>query len=97
MVKISDENRKYYITDHDDEFRYMFLSRLQSDCEYFLGYGRGYVKKLYFGDIEYHIAMMVEVFNSLPKVPEWISLDDIKNYEYRMLNGLLDDLGDFKF
>lgn len=33
--------------DNEKNEKYALLSRLQSDCEYFLGYGRGYEGHLY--------------------------------------------------
>lgn len=72
----------------DEKFRYMMLSRLQSDCEYFLNYGRGSLNILYYDTIEEHIERMKELWNSFPKnkKPEWLSYEEIEDYEKRMLS-----------
>ena len=38
--------------DNEKNEKYAFLSRLQSDCEYFLGNGRGYEGHLYYGSVD---------------------------------------------
>ena len=38
------------IVNRDKTFRYMLLSRLQSDCDYYLHYGGRYPKVLWAGD-----------------------------------------------
>lgn len=75
------------------KFNYMMLSRLQQDCEYFLNYGLGNAKQLYYGEVERHIAEMKKLWNGFPNYtgdresgkPEWLSYADIKVYEERML------------
>lgn len=64
---------------------YMLLSRLQSDCEYFLGYGARDERVLYYKNVEKHIAKMREIFDALPDMPEWISEKDIDRYEILMM------------
>lgn len=68
------------------EFNYMLLDRLRNDCEYFLGYGNGYEPHLWTGNIDSQIAKMKELYNSFAddKKPEWITMDDINNYEKKM-------------
>lgn len=75
-------------TDNDTKFNYMMLSRLQSDCEYFLNHGMGSVRNLYYDSVEEHIAKMKELWNGFPdnKKPEWLSYEDIEDYEKKMLN-----------
>lgn len=76
-----------YKLNGDDRFRYMMLSRLQSDCKYVLGAAEGNTRHLWVeDDIKTHCALMRELYNSLPKKPDWISLEDIDNYEKEMLN-----------
>ena len=68
----------------DKKFNYMMLSRLQGDCEYFLGSGNKYVGHLWADSVEEHIAEMKRLYNSVPIKPEWLSLEDILNYEAKM-------------
>jgi hypothetical protein len=67
------------------EFNYMLLSRLQSDCEYFLGAGAGSVRNLWASTIEEHISKMKELWNLVPEKPEWLSFEEILDFEKEML------------
>ena len=69
----------------DNKFDYMMLSRLEQDCKYFLGYGNGYEKHLWAGNVEDQIAEMRKIYNKLPEKPQWLSLEDIDKYEKDML------------
>lgn len=71
----------------DIAFNYMMLSRLQLDCKYYLGYGNRNKKHLWADTVEEHIAYMKELYNgfSEDEKPEWITLDDIENYEQEMM------------
>lgn len=68
------------------EYNYMLLGRLRSDCEYFLGYGNGSERHLWAGNIDEQIAKMKELYNSFTddQKPEWITMEDINNYEKEM-------------
>lgn len=68
------------------EYNYMLLDRLRSDCEYFLGYGNGSERHLWAGNIDDQIAKMKELYNSFTddQKPEWITMEDINNYEKEM-------------
>ena len=70
-----------------EEFRYQLLSRLQMDCEYYLGNGNRHPKDLWSGDEKSHIADMKALYNSFKedKKPEWISMEDISKYEKQMI------------
>jgi hypothetical protein len=68
------------------QFQYMMLSRLQSDCEYFLGYGNRSVKCLWADSVENHIVEMKRLWNVLNRKPAWLSMEQINEYEKRMLN-----------
>lgn len=65
---------------------YRLLGRLVADCNYFLGYGNGYEGHLWAGNVKDQIAKMKELWNSLPlsDKPEWLSLEDIQEYETKM-------------
>lgn len=58
---------------------------MQSDCEYYLGNGNRNPKVLWAEDEEMQIAKMRELYNKLNPKPEWITLEDIDNYEYAMI------------
>lgn len=68
-------------------FNYMMLSRLKGDCDYYLGNGSRNKKHLYYGDEEGHIEEMKELYKSFPDdaKPEWLTYDDILNYEKLMV------------
>ena len=70
----------------EDRFNYMMLSRLKMDCNYFLGFGNGHVKHLYYDTIDEHISEMKKLYNSFSddKKPEWLTLDEIIEYENEM-------------
>lgn len=76
------------ILQHDEKFRYQLLDRMRSDCDYFLGNGNRLDKFLWAGNVESQIAYMKALYNSFSddKKPEWISLEDINNYEDAMTN-----------
>lgn len=71
------------------EFDYMMLSRLQSDCEYYLGYGNRSERNLWAGSVKGQIKEMKRIWDSLPedKKPEWLSMEDILEYERKMTDG----------
>lgn len=68
------------------EFNYMLLSRLQLDCNALLA---GSIKsnKIWGMTIPAHIAKMKELLDNFPndKKPEWISLNDIEDFEISMI------------
>jgi hypothetical protein len=68
------------------EFNYMMLSRLKMDCEYFLNYGRGHVKHLWAQSVEEQIKEMIKLYDQLKIKPEWLTIEQIKEYETKMLN-----------
>ena len=66
------------------ESEYRLLSRLKSDCEYFLGEGARAEKHLWAGSVDKQIEKMRELYEQLPEKPEWLSNQDIDNYERQM-------------
>lgn len=68
------------------QFEYMLLSRMQMDCEYYLGYGRRSTHALWGKDVSSHIASMKELWNKFPadEKPEWLSWEQILDYEVAM-------------
>lgn len=69
-------------------FKYSLLSRMVSDCKYFLGYGNGAEKHLWGGTTEEHIESMKKLYSSIPDdlKPEWITNEQIKEIEMLMKN-----------
>lgn len=67
-----------------DKFNYQLLSRLKSDCDYYLGHGNRSNNRLWAGDVSSQIQKMKEVYEQLPETPEWITLEDIDKYETAM-------------
>ena len=74
-------------THEDDAAAYRLLSRLRSDCDYFLGEGQGAEKHLWAGSVKAQIAKMRELYDSLLEKPEWLTAEIIDAYE-RQMTGL---------
>lgn len=70
----------------DNEYQYMLLNRLKTDCEYFLGNGNRNEKHLWAGSVEAQINEMKKIWNNLKEKPEWLTIEDINNYEKLMKN-----------
>lgn len=69
-----------------NEFNYQLLGRLRSDCDYFLGAGNRSERQLWAGNVADQIAKMKELWGSFPEdsKPQWLSLEDIMQYEKDM-------------
>ena len=65
------------------EFEYRMLSKLQSDCEYYLGYGNRSPSILCNHSVQNHIARMKELWNGFPtdQKPEWLTWEQLLQYE----------------
>ena len=74
-------------SEDQDKFNYMMLSRLKSDCDYYLGNGNRNPKHLWAGDEAKQIAKMREFYDKVPEEPEWLTKEDIDSYEDKMING----------
>ena len=68
----------------NSEYQYMLLDRLKTDCEYFLGNGNRNEKHLWAGSVDAQIKEMKKIWNSLKEKPEWLTMEDINNYEKLM-------------
>ncbi|MDD5947192.1 MAG: helicase-related protein [Oscillospiraceae bacterium] len=79
------------IRSHNTE-TYKELSRLQSDCEYFIRHGceSGAIKYLHNGSADLHIARMQELYDKLPvtEKPEWLTAEGITQYAEQMHDGI---------
>lgn len=69
-------------------FNYMMLDRLRQDCNYYLGYADRNKNVLWAKDEIEQIKEMKRIYNIFPenKKPEWLTLEDILNYETKMCN-----------
>lgn len=72
-------------TNSRDTFNYQLLSRLQQDCEYYLGFGARNKKYLWALDEAEQIKTMRDLYAVLPEKPAWITLADIDKYEAAMV------------
>lgn len=72
----------------EERFSYMMLDRLRMDCEYYLGYGNRNKRHLWDENEEKHINQMKKLYNSFAnnKKPEWLTWNDILNYEKEMVS-----------
>ena len=70
----------------DQSFDYMMLDRLRSDNDYYLGYGNRSERNLWAGNVNDQIDEMKRIWNKLKVKPEWLSLEDILEYERKMKN-----------
>lgn len=77
-------DKEYFKNNNDPEFLYSMLSRLESDCKYFLGNSNGYEKHLWASTIDGQISAMKEIYNKLQEKPEWLTLEQINDYEKEM-------------
>lgn len=88
-------NKEYFKDNSDPEFLYQMLSRLESDCKYFLGNGNGYEKHLWALSITEQISAMKEIYNKLDEKPEWLTMEQIDDYENKMMLKLTENKKNF--
>lgn len=84
------ENTRVTVADvvnRDKRFRYILLSRLQSDCEYYLHHGGRHPKGLWAGDEALQIEFMTRLYESFKadEKPEWLTMEQIRHYAVEML------------
>ena len=74
------------ILQSEKRFRYMLLSRMQSDCKYFLGNGNHSDNCLWGGNVKDHIRYMKALWESFSDndKPEWLTYEELENYEKQM-------------
>lgn len=75
-----------WILDSKPKYRYMLLDRMRQDCNYYLGNGGRNPKNLCAGSVAQQLEEMKAIWNSFPDddKPEWITWDDILEYERQM-------------
>ena len=71
-----------------ETFRYQLLSRLQMDCDYYLNCANKSSRVLWSGDEKEQIENMFQLHESFSedKKPEWLTIEQIKEYESKMIN-----------
>lgn len=71
---------------HDKTFRYMMLSRLKMDCDYYFGNGGQNPSTLWAGDEKEQIENMVALWKTFEPDdrPEWLTWGDIVYYALKM-------------
>ena len=86
MKNLSESIMKNLKESDDKKYNYMLLSRLKSDCDYFLGHGLRNEKHLWAGSVDRQIAKMRELYNSFAddEKPEWLTAEQIDEYERKM-------------
>ena len=74
------------IVNRDLRFRYMLLSRLQSDCDYYLNYGNRFPGCLWAGNEQKQIEVMIKLHESFDEdeKPEWLTMEEILEYDKKM-------------
>lgn len=76
-------NEEMYESYSNDTNDYRLLSRMKSDCDYYLNTSK-HPKHLWAGDEQSQINKMKEIWNNLKEKPEWLSMEDINDYAQRM-------------
>lgn len=78
---------EFDILKSDEKFRYQLLSRLQSDCNYYLGNGNRSLKALWAENEKEQLEVMKKLWKSFAddEKPDWLTWNDILNYEAKMI------------
>ena len=71
---------------YEPKFRYMMLSRMKMDCDYYFGNGGKNPKTLWAGDEKSQIENMVALWKTFDADdrPEWLTWDELNDYARRM-------------
>lgn len=71
---------------YEPKFRYMMLSRMKQDCDYYLGYGNRSTNHLWAQNEKDQIANMVALWKTFDPEdsPEWLTWDELKDYAQQM-------------
>lgn len=69
------------------EHEYMMLSRLATDCDFYLGHGNRNPDNLWEETEDKHVNKMKDIWNSftIKEQPEWLTWDQIMYYESQMV------------
>ena len=71
---------------HDIKFRYMMLSRLKMDCNFYLGHGNRNAMQLWACNEKDQIENMKALWNTFDPddKPEWLTWNELMDYAERM-------------
>ena len=71
---------------HEPKFRYMMLSRMKMDCDYYLRLASRNPNHLWANDEKDQIANMVALWETFEPddKPEWLTWADLLEYAYKM-------------
>ena len=71
---------------YEPKFRYMMLSRMKMDCDYYLGYGNRNTRQLWAGDESSQIENMKLIWNTFSDedTPEWLTWEELCEYAKKM-------------
>lgn len=71
---------------YEPKFRYMMLSRMKQDCDYYLGYGNRSTSHLWAQDEKKQIANMIALWTTFDPEdsPEWLTWDELMDYAIKM-------------
>lgn len=84
LIKELQNTPQHIETEKAQTSEYMLLGRLQSDCEYCID--NNTIRHLWGITIVTHIKKMRELHNKLIVKPEWLTLEQIKEYELGLQN-----------
>lgn len=72
----------------EEKFNYRMLSRLQTDCEYYIVFGNKNPRNLWALDEKSQIDEMKKLHNSFSEEmkPEWLTWEQILEYEKQMIS-----------
>ena len=81
-----DNDKVNELVNEPTDYKYQLLSRMISDCEYYLGNGNRHDKYLWAGNVQDQIKYMKAIYNSFKnnEKPEWTSIDEIDELERQM-------------
>lgn len=82
QARKSIKNEALELPSKDTKFNYMMLSRMQMDCDYFIN--NPCEKHLWAGSVDRQIELMNKLYDALPEKPEWLTKEQLDNYETRM-------------
>ena len=74
--------RRNMLEENKFQYDYMLLSRLQTDCAYYLRHP--HIKHLWATTIDDQIAEMRKLWNKVDEKPKWLSMEQIDEYETKM-------------
>lgn len=95
-LNLNESMKLNFITESNNhEFNYKMLDRLRTDCDYYLKNGNRNAKHLWANNEQAQIDEMRRLYNLLPEKPEWLSEEDINNYEKEMCSRQLEETKEY--